>query len=166
MQPQVSNQPTEVSNEPSQGESAVTRISCFVLFFSFFYSLLNVDLQYLQYQKLSNSNINPNLYTNTNRRKFEASRCNQNQSKLQLAVYSRSSCYGTALENNIFYRTSRYISFSIFKYLKVIPTWVSRNWSQSMLVSAATCVSRSKFQPQLKSVVARFSRSSSQSKLV
>ena len=28
IQPQVSNQPTEVSNKPSQGESAITRISC------------------------------------------------------------------------------------------------------------------------------------------
>ena len=40
---------------------------CFVFFCFFFYSLFNIDLQYLQYQTLSNSNINPNLYTNTNR---------------------------------------------------------------------------------------------------
>ena len=37
----------------------------------FYYSLFNVDLQYLQYQKLSYNNINPNLYTNTNRRSLQ-----------------------------------------------------------------------------------------------
>ena len=30
-------------------------------------SLSNVNLQHLQYKKLSNSKINPNFYTNTNR---------------------------------------------------------------------------------------------------
>ena len=41
---------------------------CFFLQYFFFYSLFNVDLQYLHILILSNSNINPNLYTNTNRR--------------------------------------------------------------------------------------------------
>ena len=73
---------------------------------------------------------------------LEASRCNENQSELESAVDSRMSCYRSSFEQWYILQNKSLNFVFHFKYMKVISDWVSRNWSQSQLVSAATRVSR------------------------